>query len=113
MKLNEMRSMEGSRLGLYDSDTGRSIPSLKVIDVTKFCPESKQVVVKYGIAKRGLIAQICDWYRRGKDLGTTLHYFVNEMTPETLAADEIFERHAVAMGADARKLAEVIFENAV
>lgn len=108
-----LNELIGSGLGLYDSRSseGGSVVAYKVIDVTDICPNETQVVIKYANVTRGRIAQICTWYERGKDLGMCVHYHINEMTPETLASDEVFNRHATMFGVRPIKLSKVIFKN--
>ena len=111
--MKTIRKFKGSSLGLYDNNSknGKSVIADKVIDVTPLCPKIKQCVIKYANVTRGRIAQICDWYEKGKDLGMCVHYHINEMTPETLAEDVVFAQRARVMGADALKLSKIIFEN--
>lgn len=108
-----LEKLKGCDLGLYDnrSKDNKSVVAEKVIDVTSLCPKSKQVVIKYANVTRGQIAQICDWYDRGKDLGLTVHYHINEMTPVQLANDIVFERQAISMGAHPVELANAIYDN--
>lgn len=98
-------------MGLYDSETGRSVEFDKAVDVTHLCLDSLRCVVKYGNAKRGRIAQICDWYEQEKDMGTTVHFFISEMTPMGLAGDVVFNRRARVMHANPFELAKYIYDN--
>ncbi len=106
-----LENVKGSRLGLYDnrSKDNKSVTADKVIDVTDFCPESKQCIIKYARVTRGMIAQINDLNEDGIEVGLTLHYHINEMTPITLANDEVFQTHC--MGANPRELAQIIFDH--
>jgi len=111
-KLPVLNEYTGSSLGLYDSaDPSVSITATKVVDASELCRDTERCVIKYASAIRGLIAQICDWYEKGRDLGATVHYFLDEMTPEKLARDEVFESCAENMGADPLELAEAIYAN--
>lgn len=110
-KLKVLKSFKRSELGMYDSGNGKSVKAYKVVDVTPLCKKSKQCVIKYANVIRGVIAQICDWSEPGKDLGVTVHYHINEMTAEKLAADEVFQSRALSMGALPFKLAQAIFDN--
>jgi len=98
-------------LGLYDSRTGGSVTAYSMFDATGMCPGSKRCVIKYADVARGRIAQICDWYKADRDLGTTVHYHINEMTVKELAQDEVFARHAKMMAVEANVLAKSIFDN--
>jgi hypothetical protein len=100
---------EGSSLSLYDSANGNTIYADKVVDITTFCSNSKQTVLKYANAERGRIVQICDLYEHGKDLGTVIHYFVDELTPEQFV--EELKLRASILGCSANKLTELILEN--
>lgn len=111
MKIKELESLKGSKLGLYDSNSKNrtSVIADKVIDVTEICPDAKRCIIKYAKVTRGLIAQICDWYESNEDFGLKIHYHINEMTPVELANDEVFSSHC--MGAHPMELANVIFDN--
>ncbi len=111
-KIIELEDLIGSKLGLYDNQTTNkdSITAEKVIDVTSICPKSEQVVIKYAQVQRGMIAQICDWYTKGEDLGVCVHYHINEMTPESLASDIVFAGQSNNMGVSAIELAKTIFD---
>lgn len=98
-------------LGLYDSANGKSIKAYKIADATTLTKESERCVIKYALAVRGVIAQICDWYKSDRDLGTTVHYFIDEMSVDELAKDEVFERHCRVMDAHALTLAHFIYDN--
>ena len=98
-------------LGLYDSRTGGSVIAYRMFDATGMCPGSKRCVIKYADVARGRIAQICDWYEADKDLGATVHYHINEMTPKELAEDVVFARQARVMAVEADVLAKSIFAN--
>jgi hypothetical protein len=102
-----------SPLGLFDNNSSEqsSVVADKVLDVTAMCPKSAQCVIKYATVTRGRLAQICHWYTKGIDLGGLIHYHLNEMTPESLAADVVFEGRARVMGANALQLSQIIFDN--
>lgn len=111
--MKKQTKITGARkeMGLYDSRTGKSILSYKMVDATNICPGSNQCIIKYGNAVRGKIAQICDWYQRSKDLGTILHYHINVMTPDSLTEDSVFSRTARVMCVEPLVLAKFIFDN--
>lgn len=104
----------GSSLGLYDNRSANedSVLAIKAIDVTAMCPNAARCVIKYARVTRGLIAQICQAYEKGSDLGLTVHWHINEMQAKDLAADPVFFRHATSMGVCyPYDLAVVIFAN--
>jgi hypothetical protein len=103
----------GSELGLYDNNSPdhKSVIADKVIDVTDLCRDSKQVIVKYANVVRGRLAQICNLYEPGKDLGMTVHYHISQMSIADLAHDEVFVSHARSWGAVPYLLAKEIFSN--
>lgn len=111
--METLKTLKGSPLGLYDNNSTEetSVVADKVIDVTSMCPESRQCVIKYANVTRGRIAQICDFYEKGKDLGVCVHYHINEMTPVELAEDVVFASSAKMMGANNYDLAKIIFDN--
>lgn len=98
-------------LGLYDSRNGKTIKAYKMADATHLCNDSKRCVIKYANCVRGKIAQICDWYEAEKDLGTTVHYHINEMTFKDLAKDEVFVLRCKVMKADSYSLAKFIYDS--
>lgn len=100
-----------SELGLYDSRNGKSVKAYKIVDATELCTKAKRCVIKYADVVRGRIAQICDWYEPDYDLGMTVHYHINEVSPEWLANDEVFARHCRVMGVDALELSNFIYSN--
>jgi hypothetical protein len=110
--MNELKEFKNSEMGMYDSATGKTVRAKKVIDLITKRDFEGQAVVKYANVKRGLIAQICQWYEKGKDLGMTVHYHINEMTMESLAADCVFEPHAKMIGYKPIDLARIIYDNA-
>ena len=109
--MRQLKKMIGCEMGLYDSANGASLYAYKVVDMTSLCPKSKQLVIKYTKSVRGIIAQICNWYEKGKDLGTCVHYHIREITADWLANDSVFKMHAISVGADPNKLAKKIIAN--
>lgn len=110
-KVKEMPELVGKEMGLYDSANGATLYTDTAIDVTDWCPNAKQIVIKYTNAAGGRIAQICNWYKEGVDFGAIVHYFISEMTPIQLANDSVFESHARMFGVDPLLFSVVIFEN--
>lgn len=106
-----LQLLQKSPMGLYDSDTGKSLKAYKAVDLTYLCPGSKQFIVKYAKAKRGLIAQINDLYEPGNDLGVQVHYFLNETSAKKLSQDKVFEIRANIAGCDPYTLAVEIYLN--
>lgn len=109
----ETKELIKAELGLYDnnSENESSVTADKIIDVTAICPKSARAIIKYANVKRGRIAQINNWYKKDVDMGTSVHYHINEMTTHSLALDEVFERTARVMGADPLTLSRLIFDN--
>jgi hypothetical protein len=98
-------------LGLYDSRNGKTIKAYKTAEATHLCNDSKRCIIKYANCVRGKIAQICDWYEPTRDLGTTVHYHINEMTVNQLASDEVFAIRCKIMKADPYILAKFIYDS--
>lgn len=98
-------------LGLYDSANGKSIKAYKIVDATVLTNNSKRCVVKYALSVRGIISQICDWYKPDVDLGGSVHYFIDEMSPKELSEDEVFVRRCRVMDAHALTLSHFIYDN--
>jgi len=110
-QLIDVQQVAKKEMGLYDSATGDSVLATKIVDATEFCRESKRCVIKYGEVKRGALFQICDWYEANEDMGATIHYFLDEQTPEQLSQCGGFELRAFLVGIHPLKLAEFIYEN--
>lgn len=100
---------EGSSLNLYDSANGNDVIADKVVDITSFCKNSKQAILKFANCERGRIVQICDLYQPGVDLGVVIHYFVNEETREWFL-NELKVRASV-LGCTPTELVQAIFDN--
>jgi hypothetical protein len=98
-------------LGMYDSATGKDVLAYKMWDASHMSAKNEKVVIKYAEVKRGRIAQICNWYTHTEDIGTTIHYFLNETTPEKLAGDYNFIVHSQVLGIDRMEFAQAIFEH--
>jgi hypothetical protein len=100
-------------LGLYDSQSGKSIKAYKIIDATHLLEnnDNRRCVIKYANCLRGKIAQICYWYEPTKDLGAMVHYFINEITDKELAKDEVFYLRCELMNVNPFMLARFIYEN--
>jgi len=98
-------------LGLYDSRNGKTIKAYKMAEATHLCNDSKRCIIKYANCVRGKIAQICDWYEPTRDLGTTAHYHINEMTVNQLASDEVFVIRCKIMKTDPYIFAKFIYDS--
>jgi len=112
MKDSFIESLKNSELGLYDSDTNKTIYAKKVVDLTHLCSDSEQFIVKYGKAKRGLLAQMVNLYKKGEDLGSVCHFFLNEHSAKTLSKDEVFKSMCIYMSANPYEVAVYIYINA-
>lgn len=106
-----LKTLQKSSVGLFDSDTNKSLKAYKAIDITDMCTDCEQLIIKYCKAKRGLIAQLSNLYEKEKDLGIQVHYFLNEKSAKTLSEDEVFKRMAKNCGCDAWELALTIYLN--
>ena len=58
-------------VGLYDSNTGKSLKAAKVVDVTAEQDRATEALLVYVYAKRGLIVQL-------HSDGVCIHYFMKE-----------------------------------
>ena len=71
--------------GLYDSATGASCKTEKVVDITDDCPKAskkKRAVLLFTRAKRGRIVQIGRPYKGAVYMGSHIHFFVDELDRE-------------------------------
>lgn len=94
---------EEHRPGLYDSADGTTLMAEKVVDITDDCPARERTLLLYTKAKRGPIVQVAHPYDGQSYLGSTIHFFTNEMD----ARDESFAmtaRRAGLTGFQFRKL---------
>lgn len=98
-------------MGIVDSQTGKRIFADKIIDISEHCPEAAQCVIKYGNAKRGRIAQICEFYQKNIDLGSTVHFFTTDETQQSVVKNNWFELRAKVSGIKPELLAKLIYEN--
>lgn len=75
MKTLKHRRAEYST-GLYDSDTGKDLKTIRAVDVSEECPQSEEpVLLLYTKTKRGEIVQI----QHG---GARIHYFMEWICDE-------------------------------
>jgi len=89
--------------GLYDSDTGASCKTEKVVDITEDCPkasEKERAVLLFTRAKRGRIVQISRPYEGEAYMGSHIHFFVDELDREMHVAprDDTFGSQASQIG---------------
>lgn len=94
-------------LGLWDNH--KSVTAYKIIDASSLCPDAEQVLIKYANTESGRIAQICQLYEPEKDLGLTVHYFINRESIKSLSEDDTFVIRCAVMGVDPKKLSMFIF----
>lgn len=76
-------------LGLYDSDTGATITTEKVVE--QLTPSGDRIVLAYGRAKRGLLVQITFPYNRtpgAETIGMSVHFFMDDLTPPARREDK-------------------------
>jgi len=110
MKTTFTKSIK-KEMGLYDSNNELSIEADSFVDISEYCPEVEQCVIKYGKSKRGTIAQICEFYTKGVDLGATVHFFLNEETEDTLIKNSWFDIRSKVLGINPKLLAKLIYKN--
>lgn len=96
--------VETPDIGLYDSDTGESLKTERVVDITACCPRrvpGDQVLMLYTTAKRGRIVQFYAGSVKGGGVGT--HVFLDEPTAEEMS------RHIadVHLGIDVSRLMQL------
>lgn len=99
--------------GLYDSDTGESCVTEKVVDVTEDCPRASnkdRCVFLYTRAKRGRIVQMARPYKDEEYMGTHIHFFVDELEYEIHVApcDDTFGSWANELGLEKGALHSLI-----
>jgi len=78
----ELKITKAYNPGLFDSDTGRSCLTKKVMDVTEDCPKANKnnrCILLYTKAKRGRIIQMGRPYKGEKYMGMHIHFFVDEL----------------------------------
>ena len=104
-------------MGLYDSgeaDHDISLAAERIVDISDICQEITigvgQAVIKYGRAKRGLIAQIMNRYDFGVDAGSTMHLFPDELGIAGMVSEDYMIHRANVLGCNILVLAEVISE---
>ena len=102
-------------MDLYDNgehEVDLSIMAERIVDISDICEETipglGQIVIKYGSAKRGLIAQIQDRHEFGKDTGSGMHLFPDELGVAGMITADYFIHRARELGCDVMELAETI-----
>lgn len=109
LKINKKKHV----VGLYDSDTGRSCKTEKVVDITEDCPkasEKRRAVLLFSRAKRGRIVQITRPYEGEVYTGSHIHFFVEELDREmrTAPRDDTFGSKANELGLTKPQLRKLI-----
>ena len=99
----ELRITKAYSPCLYDSDTGKSCLTKKVMDVTEDCPKASKkepCIFLYTHAKRGRIIQINRPYEGEKYMGMHTHFFVDELDKEMSRSerDDVFGSRAKQLG---------------
>ncbi len=99
--------------GLYDSDTGASCKTEKVVDITEDCPKAskkERAVLLFTRVKRGRIVQISRPYESKVYMGSHIHFFVDELDREMRVAprDDTFGSTANELGLTKLELRKLI-----
>ncbi len=99
--------------GLYDSRTGDSCKTEKVVDITDDCPkasEKERAVLLFTRAERGRIVQIGRPYEGEVYMGSHVHFFVDELDREMHVAprDDTFGSTANQLGLTKPVLRKII-----
>lgn len=100
--------------GLYDSDTGKSLKALKVVDITEDCaPTGERVVLLFTKAQRGRIVQVTRPYKDRAYIGEHIHFFVDEKVGGCDAGfGDTFTMTAARCGFSAKAFSELIRKQA-
>ncbi len=109
----ELKITKAYNLGLYDSATGESCVTEKVVEITEDCPKANKndrCVFLYTRAKRGRIVQITRPYKGEKYMGIHIHFFVDELDREMRVAprDDTFGSWANQLGLEKSALRSLI-----
>lgn len=100
-------------VGLYDSTTGESCATEKVVNVTEDCPrasDNNSCIFLYTRAQRDRIIQIFRPYEEDKYRGRRIHFFVDELDAEMNVSpdDDIFGMCTTELGLDKLTLCSLI-----
>ena len=103
--------------GLYDSDTGRSLNTEKVVDITDDCPAANRkhrAILLFTTAQRGRIVQMARPYPKEVYMGMHVHFFVDELDSEMRVAerDDTFGLWAKDLGLPKPELRALIEKHA-
>lgn len=98
--------------GLYDSDTGKSLTTQRVIDITDDCPSGERTVLLYTSARRGRIVQITFPYPNEVYMGAHTHFFVDELRRSVAPRDDTFGLLAKRIGLPRKHLIGMIEKHA-
>lgn len=96
--------------GLYDSATGKTLTTEKVVDVSDDCPSGERIIFLYTRAKRGRIVQISHPYEGHTYRGMHIHFFVDELKREMRMPerDDTFGVWAKMCGLNKQRLLRLI-----
>jgi hypothetical protein len=102
--------------GLYDSATGESCVTEKVVDVTDDCPganKDSRCVILFTRDRHGRIVQVARPYKGRKYGGVSIHFFVDGLDRVMRnSRDDTFGRLASNLGLAKTKLYSLIVAHA-
>lgn len=101
--------------GLYDSATGKTLRTEKVVDVTEDCPlatRTHRAVLLFTRAKRGRIVQVTHPYPGKTYMGAHTHFFVDEMRRPVAERDDTLASCAQMCGLSRASLIDLIEQHA-
>ncbi len=101
---------------IYDSRTGKTCKTEKVVDMTEDCPkasETQRAVLLFTRGERGRIVKICRPYEGYAFIGWNIHFFVDELNFEMNIAprDDTFGSTARNLGLTKEQLRKIIEEH--
>ena len=104
------------KVGLSDSDTGESCVTEKVVEVTEECPSPNngdRCLFLFTRTQRGRIVQMTQPYKGEKVMGSSIHFFVDELDAEMNVAprDDTFGSWARRLGLEKPALRSLIEEH--
>ena len=104
---------EGYCAGLYDTVTGKSCVTERVVDVTEDCPgasKKERAIFLYTRDRNGRIIQMSRPYEGEKHMGSHIHFHVDQLEREMTVAprDDTFGSWATELGLDKMALRRLI-----
>ncbi len=101
----------GRPIGIYDSRNGKSLHTMKAVDITKKCSKfAIRALLQYTVSSEGTIVAMTDCIEfENPTLGKRVHYFVGKIPT---SRESVFAQFAENWGIPVAELKEIVERNA-